>query len=148
MPKWQNCHYRFHKFDDLEKRVAIQIQLMNIHVSENKYHCLHLVPKLRDVCGRQNWRLHPTAHCEVSHCFKGVRLSVKMSVSFWNLTGTSAAVLPRCLSNSERSHNSKYKSCGFQTFRDLAIRRLIGYWYKALGAALPGCLAQSYNYCN
>ena len=42
------------------KRVAIQIQLMNIHVSEYKYYCLHLVPKFGDLCDRQNWRLHPT----------------------------------------------------------------------------------------
>ena len=33
------------------KRVAIQIQLMNIHVSEYKYYCLHLVPKFGDVQG-------------------------------------------------------------------------------------------------
>ena len=42
------------------KRVTIQIQLMNIHVSECKYYCLHLVPKFGDECDRQNWRLHPT----------------------------------------------------------------------------------------
>ena len=42
------------------KRVAIQIQLMNIHVSEWKYYCLHLVPKFGDMCDCQNWRLHPT----------------------------------------------------------------------------------------
>ena len=34
---------------------------MNIHASECKYYCLHLVPKLGDVRDRQNWRLHPTA---------------------------------------------------------------------------------------
>ena len=45
------------------KRVAIQIQLMNIHVSECKYYCLHLVPKFGDMCDRQNWRLHPTVIC-------------------------------------------------------------------------------------
>ena len=44
------------------KRVTIQIQLMNIHVSECKYYCLHLVPKFGDECDRQNWRLHPTAN--------------------------------------------------------------------------------------
>ena len=44
------------------KRVAIQIQLMNIHVSECKYYCLHLVPKFGDMCDRQNWRLHPTGN--------------------------------------------------------------------------------------
>ena len=42
------------------KRVAIQILLMNIHVSEWKYYCLHLVPKFGDMWDRQNWRLHLT----------------------------------------------------------------------------------------
>ena len=42
------------------KWVAIQIQLMNIHVSECKYYCLRLVPKFGDVRDRQNWRLHRT----------------------------------------------------------------------------------------
>ena len=51
------------------KRIAIQIQLRNIHVSEDsecKYHCLNLVPKFGNVHDRQNWRLYPTAdgwHC-------------------------------------------------------------------------------------
>ena len=48
------------------KRVAIQIQLMNIHVSEWKYYCLRLVPKFGDMCDRQNWRLHPTANTNAS----------------------------------------------------------------------------------
>ena len=42
------------------KWVAIQIQLMNINVSEYKYYCLQLIPKFGDMCDRQNWRLHPT----------------------------------------------------------------------------------------
>ena len=42
------------------KRVAIQFQLMNIHVSECKCYCLHLIPKFGDVHDHQNWRLHPT----------------------------------------------------------------------------------------
>ena len=42
------------------KRVAIQIQLMNIHVSECEYYYLYLVPKFGYVRDRQNWRLHPT----------------------------------------------------------------------------------------
>ena len=35
---------------------------------------------------------------------------------------------------SERSDNSKYKSRGFETLRDLTERRLFGYWDGALGA--------------
>ena len=32
---------------------------------------------------------------------------------------------------SERSHDCKYKSCSFETLRDLTIKRLIGYWNRA-----------------
>ena len=37
---------------------------------------------------------------------------------------------------SERSDNSKYKSRGFETLRDLTERRLFGYWDGALGTAV------------
>ena len=43
------------------KGVAIEIQLMNIYVSEYKYYCLHLVPKFGNVRDCRNWRLHLTA---------------------------------------------------------------------------------------
>ena len=49
------------------KRVAIQIQLMNIHVSDCKCYCLHLVPKFGDVRDHQNWRLYPTARVLPRH---------------------------------------------------------------------------------
>ena len=38
---------------------------------------------------------------------------------------------------SERSDNSKYKSRGFETSRDLTIRRLFGYWDGALIPTSP-----------
>ena len=41
---------------------------------------------------------------------------------------------------SERSDNSKYKSRGFETSRDLTIRRLFGYWDGALVNAKPSPL--------
>ena len=45
----------------------------------------------------------------------------------------------RCASqNTERSYNSKYKSRGFETLRDLAIRRRIGYWNRP-GSNYPCC---------
>ena len=45
------------------------------------------------------------------------------------LAGTSAAVLPMCLSNlKKRYDNLKYQSRGFETSRDLTKRRLLGYW--------------------
>ena len=45
---------------------------------------------------------------------------------------------------SERSDNSKYKSRGFETLRDLTERRLFGYWDGALGFS-P--LSQQMSYC-
>ena len=53
-----------------------------------------------------------------------------MFVSLWDLTGTSAAC-----QISEWSDNFKYKSRGFETLRDLTIRRLIGYWNRAQGVS-------------
>ena len=38
---------------------------------------------------------------------------------------------------SERSDNSKYKSRGFETLRDLTERRLFGYWDGAQDPSLP-----------
>ena len=35
------------------------------------------------------------------------------------------------------TENSKYKSCGFQTSRDLTIRRLIGYWNGTQSILFP-----------
>ena len=45
---------------------------------------------------------------------------------------------------SERSKNSKYKSRGFETSRDLTIRRLFGYWDGALVTLL--CVNEYYNH--
>ena len=44
---------------------------------------------------------------------------------------------------SERSDNSKYKSRGFETLRDLTERRLFGYWDGALMSTVKLCM-QSY----
>ena len=46
----------------MSDRVAIPIQLMNIHLSECRYYCLHLVPKFGDVRDHQNWWLQPTVN--------------------------------------------------------------------------------------
>ena len=53
-----------------------------------------------------------------------------MFISLWNLTGTSAAVLPMCLSNFKAM--AQFYIRGSETLRDLTIRRLIGYWNGAL----------------
>ena len=43
---------------------------------------------------------HKISFHEISQSLEGARLSVKMFVLLWNLTGTLAAVLPMCQSNS------------------------------------------------
>ena len=54
---------------------------------------------------------------------------------------------------SERSDNSKYKSRGFETLRDLTVRRLVGYWNGALWPArwlltsLVYYITTQYSYC-
>ena len=67
------------------KRVTIQIQLMNSHVPECKYYCLHLVPKFGDMCDRQNWRLHPTARGWIqigeSHTLSDARILLGLKLS-------------------------------------------------------------------
>ena len=42
-----------------QKLIVIQTQLMNIHIWECEYDCIHLVPKFGDVHNPPNWRLHP-----------------------------------------------------------------------------------------
>ena len=49
---------------------------------------------------------------------------------------------------SERSDNSEYKSRGFETSRDLTIRRLFGYWDGAqVSRAGTGLIITSHRYC-
>ena len=59
-----------------------------------------------------------TAYRQILWSFEATRLDIAMVVSLWNLTGISAAVL------SERSEKFKPESRGFETSRDLAVRRL------------------------
>ena len=48
--------------------------------------------------------------------------------SLWKLTGSSAALLPRCLSNLKAIRRFRV----FKTSQDLTVRRLIRYWNEAL----------------
>ena len=59
-----------------------------------------------------------------SWSLKAARLIVWIISSLWNLTGTSAALLPRCLPNFKLIVQLENKSCGFRTLWDLAIKRL------------------------
>ena len=68
------------------------------------------------------------SYCNISQSIETARFLFRIIRSLWNLTGTSAAVLPKCLSNF--NDNLNYQSRSFETSRDLTIRRLIGYWNR------------------
>ena len=67
----------------------------------NKYKC-----KGRGVCSFMCWQVQglyslsgKTSYRQISWSLEAARLGVIMIVSLWNLTGISAALLPRCLLN-------------------------------------------------
>ena len=40
-----------------------------------------------------------TSYCKISHSLEAERFALRIAIWLWNLTGTSAALLPTCLSN-------------------------------------------------
>ena len=82
-----------------------------------------------------------TSYRKISWNLETARLIVWIIASLWDFTGPSAAVLHRCLSN----YIIIYQSRGFETSQDLTIRRLIGYWNRALGS--PVSTSNKTSYC-
>ena len=74
------------------------------------------------ICPGQN-------HCTFSwSCVSTERFSeirLRLFQSFWNVTGSSTAVLLRCLSNCRAIDHHNTQSCGFETSRDSAVKHLI-----------------------
>ena len=69
-----------------------------------------------------------TSYHKISLSIEAARVGFKLFQSLWNLTGTSAAPLLRCLSNCRASRPLKHpisRLRDFETSRDLAVRRLI-----------------------
>ena len=62
-----------------------------------------------------------TSYHKISWNLEAARFVLRIVRSLWNLTGTSAAVLPRRLSNCKAIRCSIYQSRGFETSRDLRI---------------------------
>ena len=56
-----------------------------------------------------------------------------MIVSLWNLTGISAALLPRCQKNFSAIVKIRPESCHFETSRDPAVKRPSPQWREAQG---------------
>ena len=65
-----------------------------------------------------------TSYRKISWNLEAARFGFGLFQSLWNLTCISAAVLSRCLSISERYDHYSVQSRGFDTSRDLAVRRL------------------------
>ena len=65
-----------------------------------------------------------TSYRQISWSLEAARLDVIIIAPLWNLTGTSAALLPRGCQISERLKKSKPESRDFKTSRDLEVRRL------------------------
>ena len=65
-----------------------------------------------------------TSFRKISSSLEAVRFVFSIVRSLWNLTGTS-----------KRYDNLTYQSRGFETSRDLTVRRLFGYWDGALGVS-------------
>ena len=58
-------------------------------------------------------------------------LYYKIVRSLWNVTDTSATLLPMCLSNFKAMRTFNRRSLTYDTLRDVTIRRLLGYWKGA-----------------
>ena len=72
---------------------------------------------------------------KISWSLEAARLVVWITVSPWNLTGTSAALLPRCLSNFAAIVQFSIQISRLPRLHDLIIKRLMGYWNGAQGLA-------------
>ena len=75
-----------------------------------------------------------TSYCKFSRSLEAARFVFKIVRSLWNLRGTSAAGLSmRHMRHiSRRCDDLHYQSRGFDTSRDLTMRRLFGYWNRTL----------------
>ena len=79
-----------------------------------RWYCYNGIPGPISISDKTSYRKIPWS-------LKDARLVVWIIVSGLNLLGASTA---------QRSDNFIYKFCGFETSRNLTIRRLIGYWNR------------------
>ena len=85
------------------------------------------------------FNIRKTSCCKISQSLEAARAVFKVVRSLWNLTGTSAALLPKCLSKFKATRTSY-----LPISRLLMIRRLIGYWNGAQVVNRPSKLT---SYC-
>ena len=68
-----------------------------------------------------------TSYRKISWSHEAARFGFRLSQSLWNLTGNSAAALPRCLSYFKRNNHYKTQSRGFRISGDTSVRRPSAY---------------------
>ena len=70
-----------------------------------------------------------TSYCKITQSLEAVRLVFRIIRSLWNLTGASAAVLPRCLSNFKAIRSLRLPISQFRDFtRSYEFSRYILSW--------------------
>ena len=81
--------------------------------------------KVAELMPSGSWSIpDKTSYCKISQCLEAARFVLRIVQSLWNLTGTLAAVLPKCLSQiSKRYDDLNYQPRILETSRDLTIRR-------------------------
>ena len=83
---------------------------------------------LQGFCSLSGW----ASYRKISWRLEAARLGIIIIVSLWNLTGISAVLLPRCLSNFKAIGQSKLESRGFEISRDLTVKHPSSWWVEAL----------------
>ena len=115
---WQYGTERFQGFSPLWIRRCVLSLLFLIKFWPHSVH-----PQgLYSLSGKMSYR-------KISWSLEAARFGFKLFQSFWNSAGTSAAACQI----SERYDHCSIQSRGFETSRDLAVRRLTARWIEAQG---------------
>ena len=80
-----------------------------------------------------------TSFCKILRSLEAARFVFKIvrSFWFWNLKALRQQCCRCAWQMLKRCDVLHYQPRGFETSRDLTIRRIIGYWNRALGPVLP-----------
>ena len=69
-------------------------------------------------------------YSEISQRIEAVRFESRIVWSLYNLAGTSAALLPKCLSNFTAMRLFKLPNLRLQVFTRFYDKNIMGYWYR------------------
>ena len=76
-----------------------------------------------------------TSYCKISQSLEAARFVFRIVPSLWNLTGTSAAGLPKCLSNFKAMRKFELPISRLRDFTRSYVQKSFGYWNEAQVAA-------------